>query len=248
MQNSNWFEDERFWQDFYPYMFDEKRFQSAPLQVEKILTLIEFTGTDVLDLCCGPARHSVVLAKHGCHVTGVDRSKFLLSKAAEHANMESASVEFVCDDMRDFVRPDSFDLALNLFTSFGYFEDKDDDLRVLQNIHTSLRKNGALLIDVVAKEVVAKTLQPTTSQLQQDGTLLVERHEIRDDWTRIRNEWILIKDGATNHHHFEHTLYSGEELRNRMLQAGFSNVRLFGSLDGSPFDINASRLVATGRK
>jgi SAM-dependent methyltransferase len=246
--DQNWFENEEFWQDFYPYMFDEKRFHIASLEVTKILAISLFQGKDILDLCCGPARHATILAQRGYRVTGVDRSQFLLSKAKERALAEAVELELVHEDMLNFHRPESFDLVLNLFTSFGYFADKDDDVRVLKNIHNSLRKNGTLLIDVVAKEVVAKSLRATTSEMQADGTLLVERHEIRDNWTRIRNEWILIRDGTTKHYHFEHTIYSGQELMDRLLEAGFANVELFGDLEGSPFGANAKRLVAVARK
>jgi len=246
--DANWFENEEFWQDFYPYMFDEKRFASASLEVTQILAISRFQGKDILDLCCGPARHATILAQCGYRVTGVDRSQFLLSKAQERALAEGVELELVHDDMLSFQRPESYDLVLNLFTSFGYFADKNDDVRVLKNIHNSLRKGGTLLIDVVAKEVVAKSLRSTTSEIQTDGTLLVQRHEIKDNWTRIRNEWILIRDGTTKHYHFEHTIYSGQELKDRLREAGFASVELFGDLEGSLFGANAKRLVAVARK
>src|SRR5687767_12212087 len=119
---AEWFEDESFWEDFYPTMFGEERFEAATEQVEKILALTAFQGRDVLDLCCGPGRHSVLLAKRGFRVTAVDRTPFLLDKAKERGEADDAQVEWVLQDMRDFARPNSFDLVLNLFTSFGYFD------------------------------------------------------------------------------------------------------------------------------
>ncbi|MGH7558948.1 MAG: class I SAM-dependent methyltransferase [Gemmatimonadota bacterium] len=109
---AKWFEDESFWETLYPIMFSEERFQSAEDQVENILNLTGFGGRDVLDLCCGPGRHSVLLAKKGFNVTGVDRSAFLLRKARAHADRENVQVEWVEQDMRNFVRPDAFDLVL----------------------------------------------------------------------------------------------------------------------------------------
>ena len=50
---SEWFENEDFWTEMYPYMFPEERFESAEDQVDKILSLVEFSGTHILDLCCG---------------------------------------------------------------------------------------------------------------------------------------------------------------------------------------------------
>ena len=136
---SEWFADEAFWETLYPFLFPQERFEAADEQVEKILRLVEFAGRDVLDLCCGPGRHSVALARRGLAVTGVDRSPFLLAKAKERALAAEVTVNWVAEDMRRFVRPKAFDLALSLFTSFGYFPDPEDDLRVLRNIRANLR-------------------------------------------------------------------------------------------------------------
>ena len=93
--------------------------------------------------------------------------------------------------MRQFARPEAFDLVINMFTAFGYFDDKEDDLLVLRNIYASLREGGVFVIDTMGKEWLAKGILPTTSEELADGKVLVQRHEIFDDWSRIRNEWIL---------------------------------------------------------
>lgn len=245
---NEWFEDESFWIEMYPVMFADEQFEAAEEQVEKVLSLVNFQGTLVLDLCCGPGRHSLVLAKRGLTVTGIDRTSFLLEKAKERAQAEGLHVEWILEDMRKFVRPNAYELVLNMFTSFGYFDSKDDDLRVLQNIYRSLKPDGVCLIDVVGKEWLAKVFQPTTSQEMPDGTTLVQRHEIFDEWSRIRNEWILIKDGKAKSFKFHHTIYSGQELKGRLMQVGFQRVRLFGDLDGEEYGPNAKRLIAVAWK
>ena len=58
-----WFEDESFWSELYTFMFPEERFQIAEEQIEKVLTLVDYQGGPVLDLCCGPGRHSFALAR-----------------------------------------------------------------------------------------------------------------------------------------------------------------------------------------
>src|SRR5687768_11734730 len=108
--------------------------------------------------------------------------------------------------MRDFVRPASFDLVVNLFTSFGYFDDKDEDMKVLKNVYDSLRPDGTFLIDVIGKEYLARVLQPTVAADGPDGSVLVQRHEIFDDWSRVRNEWILIKGDRARTFRFHHTV------------------------------------------
>src|SRR5215813_12444286 len=100
-----WFEDDAFWRELYPYMFPAERFAIAPEQVVQILALTGFSGRTVLDLCCGPGRHAVEFALHNFQVTGVDRTSFLLDRARERAAEAEVDVEWIEADMRQFIRP-----------------------------------------------------------------------------------------------------------------------------------------------
>ena len=243
-----WFESEDFWRDFYPFMFSAERFAAAREEVNRVVALTQCSGGSVLDLCCGPGRHSVEFAQRGFQVTGVDRSPFLLERARELATQSGASIEWVEEDMRNFVRPAAFDLACSLFTSFGYFKDEQDDLRVLGNLHHSLKDNGVLVIEVLGKERLARVWQNTLCTELVDGSLVFQRPQVRDDWTRIRSEWTLVKDGRSRSFIFEHTIYSGRELKDRLLHTGFKQVQLFGDMQGLPYDLDATRLIAVARK
>ena len=247
-RKKKWFDDDSFWRELYPFMFPEQRFAAAREQVAQALALTKPAGKSVLDLCCGPGRCSIALAKKGFRVTGVDRTKYLLRKARARAKAANVKIDWAQKDMRDFVRPGSFALVLSMFTSFGYFDDRQDDMTVLQNMFASLQPGGVCLIEVLGKERLAKILQPTISTVLPDGTLLVERHEIFDDWTRVRNEWLLIRNGRAKSYKFHHTIYSGQELRDRMERVGFVAVKLHGNLDGDAYGPNAERLIAIGRK
>ena len=245
---SEWFENEDFWTEMYPYMFREERFQSAEEEVDKILSLVEFSGAHILDLCCGPGRHSTILAERGFSVTGVDSTAFLVQKARGRASEQKLDVEFVQDDMRRFVRPLSYDLVLNMFTSFGYFDDKEEDLQVLSNIYESLRPGGVLVMEMKGKEVLASIFTAANSEVYPDGTMIVQRREIFDDWTRIRVEWLLIRDQKVRSFKFHHTMYSGQELKDRLSQVGFGNTQLYGDLDGSAYGTGSKLLIALARK
>jgi SAM-dependent methyltransferase len=247
-RRKEWFDDESFWEETYPFMFSRERFKETPDQVEKILQLVKPRGKAVLDLCCGPGRCTVALARKGFKVTGVDRSEFLLKKAKARARRSRVKIDWVKCDMRDYLEHERFDLILNMFTSFGYFDRKEEDLQVLQNIYSCLKPGGIVLIDVMGKERLASILQPTTSNLLPNGTRVVQHHEIFDDWTRIRNEWLVIRKGRSKSFTFHHTIYSGQELRDRLEQVGFHKVQLFGSLDGAAYGPQAQRLIAVARK
>jgi SAM-dependent methyltransferase len=247
-RKKEWFDDDSFWRELYPFMFSKERIADADEQIVKALALTKPAGKCVLDLCCGPGRCSIALAKRRFSVTGVDKTKYLLDKARARARAIGAKIEWVQKDMRDFVRADSFALVLSMFTSFGYFDDKREDMIVLENMFESLQPGGACLIEVLGKEYLAKIFQPTTSTLLPDGTVVVQRHEVFDDWSRVRNEWLIIRNHKVKSFKFHHTVYSGLELRERMERAGFVAVTLHGNLDGDKYGPDAERLIAIGRK
>ena len=242
-----WFENEEFWRELYPYMFPAERFLAACEQVDQILALSGCGRGKVLDLCCGPGRHAVEFAKHGFDVTGVDGSEFLLDRARERARDAGVSVQWLHQDMRRFRGPSTFDLACNVFTSFGYFEDETDDLRVLRNVRESLREGGVFMIDVISKERLARNWKDSLVTEFPDGALLLQRPQLRSDWSRLENEWVLMKDGRSRSFRFEHTIYSGRELKDRLQACGFERVELYGDLAGSAYGVDAQRLVAVAR-
>jgi len=231
-----------------PLLFSKKRAGDAPEQVIKALKLVKPRGKRILDLCCGPGRWSIPLAQRGFRVTGVDRTKYFLERARARAKSARVHIEWVRQDMRDFVRPGAFDVALNMFTSFGYFEEKGEDLLVLRNVFSSLRPGGSLLMEMAGKEILARIFQPTNSTVLPDGSVLFERREVFDGWSRIRNEWIFVKDGKARTWRFNLTIYSGQQLRDLLEQVGFTDVKLFVSFDGDEYGSNAQRLIAAGRR
>jgi SAM-dependent methyltransferase len=244
---ADWFADEAFWTAVDPFEFPDPVIDAGMAQVEKIVKLTGALGGAALDLGCGPGRHAVPLARRGFRVTAVDLSTFLLGRARARAAAAGATVEFVQDDMRTFVRPGAFDLAVSLFTSFGYFEDPADERRVLDNVRVSLRPGGVLVMDVASKERMARVAQLTVSQRTADGGLLVRRHEVVEGGRRVRNEWTVVRDGRARTFEFRLRVYSGPELKALLLAAGFTDVTLHGTLDGRPYDLEAERLVALAR-
>jgi SAM-dependent methyltransferase len=240
-----WFDNEEFWRDLFPYMFPMERFAAAPDQVAQIAALAGVQSGNALDLCCGPGRHSAALAAQGFTVTGVDRSRCLLERA--RANTPQ-TVELVREDMREFRRPGAFHLAVNLFTSFGYFDHPGDELRVLQNVHESLRPGGVFVMELLGKEYLAAHWTEARCLDFADGTVLLQRAKVRDDWTRVFCDWTIIQSGHARTHKFDHTIYSGRELKELLFTAGFPDVRLYGDFHGAPYGVDAQRLVAVARK
>jgi SAM-dependent methyltransferase len=189
----------------------------------------------------------VPLAKQGFRVTGVDRSAFLLERARRYATDEKVQVEWVQRDMRDFQAAGSYDLAISMYTSFGYFDTSEENQKVLQNIRASLRPGGTFVINVLGKEPLARKFIATDMQ-ELDGVGTVFQHRrVKDVWSHLESEWVIIQCSTAQRLAFSVWIYSGAELQQMLEVAGFDDVRLFGHLDGSPYDVDARRLIAVAR-
>ena len=245
---ATWHEQDRFWETVP--MFGEPLLEVAPEQADAALALLGIEpGAAVLDLCCGVGRHSLALAQRGYRVTGVDRTAAYLRTAREKAAVLGLELELVQADMRDFVRPGAFDGAINLFSSFGYFEDPADDLKVVQNLFRSLKPGGRLVMELMGKEVLARIFTPRDWQETPDGTILLQDRSVTRDWTWMDSRWIVVQpDGKRSEFAVSHRIYDGAGLRGLLLDAGFRPVDLFGSLGGEPYDTEAQRLVAVAHK
>jgi hypothetical protein len=150
--------------------------------------------------------------------------------------------------MRRFTRPHAFDLAVNLFTSFGYFDTPQENRTVLQNVYTSLKRGGVFVLDMLGKEILARILQPTSAEEAPGGELLVRRCWVIEGWSRIDNEWLHISAGDVRVFRLRHWLYSGYELKELLLSVGFSRVQLYGSFEGTEYGPAANRLIAVAHK
>lgn len=243
-----WHEDEAFWRQLEPFLFPPEMLDKASEQVEQLLSLLDIDReSHVLDLACGVGRHSIELSKRGFTVTGLDATRPYLETAEERARDEVVEVEYVHGDMREFNRPKTFDAIFNLYTSFGYFEQPEDDERVVCNCYESLTPGGVLVLSLVGKEELARDFEKRTWD-ERNGTFFLEEHQVTDHWSWIENRWILVSDENVREFEVSHRLYSAVELSDLLRQVGFGEVDIYGDFEGANYDENAEKLVAVARK
>jgi len=244
----NWCENDAFWRTMEPFLFDEEHLKAAPTEVEQIISLVNLEPeSSVLDLCCGTGRHSLEFARKGHYVTGVDRTRLYLEKAENRAKEEKLNIEFIQEDMRTYSDPDTFNLAVMMFTSFGYFTEPEENKQVLRNVHRSLQTNGFFIIEVMGKEVLARIFQDRCWR-EIDGTFLLEERKMSKDWRFINNRWIMFKEGKIEEFEFNLRIYSAMELSALLRECGFCSVGIYGNLQGGPYDESAVRLFAVAGK
>ena len=250
-----WFEEEEFWANFAPLMFDGKRWGEVPAVIDGLKARLAETGGPLIgpglrvyDSCCGPGRHALELARFGCRVTGVDITSAYLEAARESARDEDLDIEFLRADVRDFERPGAFDLALNLFTSFGYFDTKAQDLAFLSRVRDSLRPGGYFVIDVLGKECAVRDFLKS-EWFDREGRLACSEYAIEGAWEYLVNRWIVVTEGRSFERRWKQRLYSAVELGEALISVGFDGpIRFFGNMDGIPYDHEAWSLVVVASR
>lgn len=249
MVKREWHEEKSFWETFEPTLFGEKVMSRTSEEVDKITTLLGLNGSggSVLDLCCGVGRHSLELARRGYDVTGVDITAKYLERAKVAASDEDLAAEFVQDDARAFIREGAFDVVLNMYTSFGYFDQPDDDEKVIANVYASLKKGGKFAIDLVGKECLVTAFHAKDWH-EEDGAILLSERRIEDNWSKIVTKWILVKDSTRCEKEFALRLYSAYELTELLKKCGFKKIKTYSDLDGSKYNQHAKRLIAVAEK
>lgn len=161
----------------------ETRFIAASLGVAP--------GAEVLDLACGFGRHTIGMAQHGYRMTGLDFNPRYLEIAAADAQAAGVQVTWRTGDMRALGVQQGFDAIYSYFTSFGYFDD-DDNERVLAEVACALRPGGRFLMEMMNRDhLIAQPQQRTWTQ-RDDGALLMEETSLDPVTSRVVSRQVLI--------------------------------------------------------
>jgi SAM-dependent methyltransferase len=248
-------QSERFFREAWPTISQAlESEQGARGAVRWIVDVIGLKpGARVLDSPCGFGRHAIAFARLGYKVTGVDFNETELGRAREAARSAGVLAEFVSADMRDTDFASEFDLAVNLEQSIGYFTD-DDDRQLIDRFWRALTPGGALVLDTRNRDQCVKSL-PAEERRQFDEFTLRIENAFEPATSRWRARWFRTrsaapKPGETGDFLGETDirLYSAHELSAMLRPERWSRVDLYGGLDGTPFSLDAPRLVLVARK
>ena len=150
-----WFED---WFDspYYHLLYKSRNYPEAESFIDNLLAVLKPTkDSKFLDLGCGKGRHSIYLNKKGFDATGIDLALNSINCAKQS---ENDHLHFYVHDMRKLFRTNYFDVVLNLFTSFGYFENNRDDSATINAVYKSLKPEGIFVLDFMNAKKVIKIL------------------------------------------------------------------------------------------
>lgn len=232
--NNNLYES---WFDtpFYHILYKNRDYKEAEMFTSELMTFLNLPiKSKILDLACGKGRHSIFLNKMGYNVTGVDNSSKNIVNAKKYENNK---LNFTIHDMRDPL-VDKFDLIVNLFTSFGYFDDFEDNLKTLKSIKLNLKKNGIAVIDFLNINYVKNNLVHQNTE-EIDG--------IEFNLKRYLKDGFLVKEINFKHdleeYNFEEKVRSLNinEFKTMFKQTQLEILHIFGDYNLNEFDINNSK-------
>jgi SAM-dependent methyltransferase len=240
-READWFE-EWFASELYLKLYSHRDHDEAEACVDLILNATGFAGNAAgrraLDLASGPGRHAIALARRGFAVTAVDLSPTLLRHARSEAGIAGVSIDFIASDMRAIEFNGEFDLGVQLFTSFGYFESESDDLLVLRHMRHSLRHGGYYALDLINEQWLRENLVAHSVREFEDLTVVEDRAIV--DGRVVKT--ITIPTAGEGVRFTESVrLFSPETIDHMLRNAGMVPELWFGDYDGHDFDADLSK-------
>ena len=241
--NKEWFK-EWFNTSYYHVLYQHRDASEASQFIDHLCkNLVIKKGSKILDLACGKGRHALHFAKKGYHTTGVDlaQESINIAKKQVHKNMQ-----FEVHDMREPFIIGGYDYVFNLFTSFGYFEDEAENLKVLRAAADNLKSNGTLILDYLNVTKIIANLIASEKKLIDGIKFKINRifngkHIIKD---------IRIQDGLKQQHYRESIAALDLRAFKKMAQKAKLNItKIYGDYDLNDFDEqHSNRLILVMKK
>jgi SAM-dependent methyltransferase len=239
MENTPWFQS---WFDskYYHQLYAHRDHQEAENFIGRMLQELNLPPSSyILDLACGKGRHAIAMQKKGYRVTGLDLSPNSIAEAIK--NCPGHETEFYVHDMRIPFRIRYYDLVVNLFTSFGYFEGNSDEIKTLKAMRMALKPGGLIIMDYFNALKVIPSL-PRKGELKKNNILF--------QWTTERQGDFVVKSIEVTEHEKNFRfiekvrLIQPEEFHRLLMNAGLKITRTFGDYQLGDFHSeNSDRFI-----
>ncbi len=236
---SEWFDS-----PYYHILYKNRDDREAELFLSNLVNHLALTPQQLLaDLACGKGRHSIYLNKLGFNVVGVDLAACSIAAAKK---FENERLHFEVCDLRNLPFVEKFDVALNLFTSFGYFDCNDTNKKVISQISKCLKPSGTVVIDFMNVHTVIKNLIPAQQKVEEGITFNITKrveHGViikRIDFTDAGKSYSFQEEVQVL------TLQNFETL---LTEGGFAIQQVFGNYQLQPYQEQSSdRVIIVAQK
>lgn len=233
----NWFASEE-----YLEVYRHRDEDDADNLINLILSETQLPeNAKVLDAACGAGRHAVILKEKGYNITAFDLSKVLLKIGKRNSQKLNYNINFFCSDIRNVPLKAKFDLIINLFTSFGYFDTYEENFHFIKSSKKTINENGYFVFDYFNKYELLNNLVPETIK-EKNGKIYFEKRFISQN--RIIKEISIIGNGGNNSYVESVGLYSPDEIISSFKNFGYFIKNIYGDYKGNNFNKEISeRLI-----
>ena len=239
----NWYE-KWFNTKYYHILYANRDYEEAKLFINNLASHLKLKkNTKIIDIACGNGRHAIYLNLLGYDVTGIDLSKKNIESASKSSKK---NLQFFVHDMRKLFKQNEYDLAVNLFTSFGYFDKDSDNETALLYIANNIKTEGLVVIDFMNVKKVLMNLIKSELKIIDDIEFNITR--------TIKNNKILKSINITDG---EEKLFFNEEVSiitldnfsDYIKKAGLQIIDIFGNYHLESFNaLKSERLILVCKK
>lgn len=234
-QRKEWF-GEWFDSPYYHILYHDRDHQEAQRFMDNLIVTLSPSSSDkILDVACGKGRHSIYLNKKGFDVTGFDLSEQNIEHAKE---FENEHLHFCVHDMRYPIANSKFDVVLNLFTSFGYFNTEEENVTAIKAMTTALQSGGKFLLDFLNPYTVIHALKPTETKVIQGIEFRIRKYLSEDSFIIKEIEF----EDKEQKYHYEERVRAIRRLDflSYFREAGLLLENVYGDYDFNPYDAETS--------
>jgi len=236
---SSWFDTK-----YYHILYKNRDYSEAETFISNLVNGLKIEkNSKILDLACGKGRHSIYLNKLGYQVDGCDLSKESITYAQQFKNDK---LHFFVHDMREPLVNKSYNYVFNLFTSIGYFEDLEDNVKMLKSIESYTSPNGILVIDFMNASKVINNLVKKEIKKVDEITFNITREVI--DGFIIKT--IKFEDEGQSFE-FKEKVQAIKlfDFENYLSKTNFKIINVCGNYNLDNFDVeNSDRLIIFAKK
>ena len=250
--NNNW------WNNFFDDIFADlllERIETKKLDevTNFLVSELKLTaGQTVFDQCCGSGDLSCALAKKGLNIIGVDQCESYIHRALKKAKNEHLSVDFYIADAFKFLPQKLCDAAFNWYTSFGYSDDDQVNLKMLNCAYNALKPSGYFILDYTNPSYIFENFQVHKifrKSLKEGEIIILKESNINLERGMFISTWTYIFPNGTQKTKIgESRIYLAKDLQQMLASCGFKNIRFQGDIYGGKLTKDSPRCIAIAQK
>ena len=236
---AHWFDS-----PYYHALYKNRDEKEAQVFIDNLIEKLQLKkGSKLIDIACGKGRHATYFNKKGMNVVGVDLSPNSIAYAKQN---ENNNLQFSVHDMREVYKENHFDIVTNLFTSFGYFENKDDEQKAINAMAENLKSDGVLIIDFMnIKKIIANLISSEKKTI--DSITFNIKRSVQNN--HIIKDIEIIDDNETQHFQEKVKAITLADFSAFVSNVGLNIIDIFGNYKLDDFDATISdRLILICKK